>query len=861
MLDSQPKMSAQLVKPITHQLPPSPPLNHDSMNPLLHKPTGISFQRPEPTSQTMLISLPTNTHPFIFDEPVQSTSYASVLEPCKCSNLGKQIHAHTIKTGFHGDEFVGTKLLQMYARCGCLGDAVVLFDGLPLRNLYSWTAILGVHVDHGFFKEALFLFLEMQLEGIGLEFFVFPILFKICSGLEGLELGRQFHGLAIKFQFFANIYVGNALVDMYGKCRSLDDAKKVITKMVQKDRVSWNSIITACAANGKVYEALDYLNRMHSDKLTPNLVSWSAVLGGFSQNGYDEEAIEFLFRMQAAGFKPNAQTLASVLPACARLQRLGMGKEIHGYITRHGFVSNLFLLNGLVDMYRKCAYMKSAFKIFSNFLIENTVSCNTMVVGYFENGDISKAKELFDRMESTGTERNLVTWNSMISGYTDNFLFDEALGMFQELLMEGIKPDLFTLGSVLAACAGMPSFRLGKEIHSQAILRGLQSNSFVGGALVEMYSRFEDLPAAQMAFDEVSEKGLATWNILLSGYARYNQIEKIQNFLQKMREDGFEPNVYTWNGILAGYVENNHFDSAMESFSEMQTSNLRPDIYTIGIMLLACSRLATIERGKQVHAHSIRRSYESDVYIGAALVDMYSKCGSLKYALQAYNRISNPNLVSHNAMLTAYAMHGHGEEGITFFRRRLEDGFRPDHITFLSVLSACVHAGSVETGYEFYDSMQYYKVKPTLKHYTCIVDLLSRAGQLNEAYKFAKKLPMEPDSVLWGALLGGCVVHGNVGLGETVARKLIELEPNNTANYVMLANLYAYTRRWNDLARIRQLMKDRGMHKDPGCSWIEDRDDVHLFLARDKSHRRATEIYDTLNNLISHMKTGYATSL
>ncbi|XP_015886664.3 pentatricopeptide repeat-containing protein At2g13600 [Ziziphus jujuba] len=856
MLDSQTKMSAQLVKPITHhQLPTSSQLNRGSKNPLSHKPTGISFHRREPTSQTMLISLQTDTHAFIFDKPVNSTSYATVLESCKCPHLGKQIHAHTIKTGFHGVEFVGTKLLQMYSRCGCLEDAVVLFDGLPLRNLYSWTAILGVHVDHGFFDEALFLFLELQLEGIGLEFFVFPLLFKICSGLGGLELGRQFHAIAIKFQFFANKYVGNALVDMYGKCGSLDDAKKVITKMVEKDHVSWNSIITACATNGRVYEALDYLNRMHSDKLTSNLVSWSAVLGGFSQNGYDEEAIELLFRMQAAGFRPNAQTLASVLPVCARLRRLGMGKEIHGYITRHGFLSNPFLLNGLVDMYRKCADMRSGFKIFSNFLIKSTLSYNTMVVGYFENGDISKAKELFDQMESTGAERNLVSWNSMISGYTDNFLFDEALGTFQELLSEGIEPDSFTLGSVLTACAGMPSFRLGKEIHSQAILRGLQSNSFVGGALVEMYTRFEDLPAAQMAFDEVSERDMATWNILISGYARCNQIEKIQNCLQKMREDGFEPNIYTWNGILAGYVGNNHFDSAMELFSEMQTSNLRPDIYTVGIMLPACSRLATIERGKQLHAHSIRCGYDWDVYIGAALVDMYAKCGSLKHALQAYNRITNPNLVSHNAMLTAYAMHGYGEEGITFFFRMLEDGFRPDYITFLSVLSSCVHAGSVETGYEFFASMQYYNLKPTLKHYTCMVDLLSRAGQLNEAYKFAKKLPMEPDSVLWGALLGGCVVHGNVELGETVAKKLTELEPNNTGNYVLLANLYAYKRRWNDLARIRQLMKDKGMHKDPGCSWIEDRDEIHVFRACDKSHRRATEIYDTVNNLISHIKT------
>lgn len=847
-------MSSQLVRPIT-QLPPSPPSeSHGSKTPLFHKPTSISFRRPEPTPEF------DNTHVFILDKPANSASYASILDSCKCPQFGKEIHAHTLKTGFHGHEFVGTKLLQMYGRCGCLEEAINLFEELPVRNLYSWAAILNVHVDDGQCEEAFSLFLELHFEGISLQFFVFPILFRICSGLGTLELGRQFHGIAIKYQFCANIYVGNALIDMYGKCGSLDDATNVLTNMKEKDCVSWNSIITACADNGRVYEALHCLSRMTLDKLTPNLVTWSAVLGGFSQNGYDEEAVELLFRMQAAGFKPNAQTLASVLPACARLQRICLGKQIHGYITRHGFMYNPYLMNGLVDMYRRCADMRSAFNIFSNFLTKNTVSYNTMIVGYFENGDVLKAKKIFDQMESTGVERDLVSWNSMISGYTDNFLLDEALGMYQQLLIEGIEPDSFTLGSVLTACAGMPSLRRGKEIHSHATARGLQSNTFVGGALVEMYCRCQDLQAAQMAFDEVSERDLATWNILISGYTRCNQIEKIQNFLQKMRGDGFEPNEYTWNGIISGCVENNHFDLAMQLFSQMQTSNLRPDIYTIGTILRACSKLATIDRGKHVHAHAIRCGFDSDVYIGAALVDMYAKCGSLEHALRAYSRISNANLVSHNAMLTAYAMHGHGEEGIAFFRRRLECGSRPDHVTFLSVLSSCVHAGSIETGHEFFDLMGFYDVRPTLKHFTCMVDLLSRAGQLNKAYEFAENLPMEPDSVLWGSLFGGCVVHGNVELGEIVAEKLIGLEPNNTGNYVMLANLYAYARKWNYVARTRKLIKDKGMHKDPGCSWIEDRDEIHVFLASDKSHRRAKEIYYTLNTLISHMETEFSTT-
>ena len=745
----------------------------------------------------------------------------------------------------------------MYGRFGCLEDAHYLFDKMPQRNLYSWTAILGVHVDHGCFEEALSLFEELLVDDIGLDFFVFPVVLKVCSGLRGLELGRQLHGMVIKYQQVSNIYVGNALIDMYGKCGSLDDAKNVLASMVETDRVSWNSIVTACAANGKVYEALGFLEKMSNFKNSrPNLVSWSAVIGGFSQNGHDKEALELLCRMQAAGFKPNSRTLASVLPACARLQTLNLGKEIHGYVTRNGFLSNPFVVNGLVDVYRRCSDMGSALKIFSRFSVKNMISCNTMIVGYCENGKMEKAKELFDQMELVG-KKDVISWNTMISGFADNLLFDEAFSLFRDLVMEeGIEADSFTLGSVLAGCANMATLSRGKEVHAQAIVRGLQSNTFVGGALIEMYSKCKDLESARSAFDEVTERDSATWNVLISGYACCNQIENIQNLIRKMRKDGFEPNVYTWNGILSGHVENGHLELALRLFAEMQTSNLRPDIYTVGIILPACARLASISRGNQVHAHSIRRGYESDVHIGAALVDMYAKSGSLKHAMQAYNRITNPNLVSQNAMLTAYAMHGHGEEGISLFRNILRNGSRPDRVTFLSVLSSCVHAGAaVQTGHEFFDLMAYYDVKPDLKHYTCMVDLLSRAGRLDEAYELIKKTPMEPDSVMWGALLGGCVVWGDVDLGEIAAERVIELEPYNTGNYVLLANLYAYAGKWHDLARTRQMIKDRGMQKSPGCSWIEDGDEIHVFLSCDRSHEKTEDIYTTLVNLNTHMRT------
>ncbi|XP_042480744.1 pentatricopeptide repeat-containing protein At2g13600-like [Macadamia integrifolia] len=826
--------------------------------------TNLSLQNSKPTNQSLdsPLSIKRNSLSFLHGPP-DSCSYAPIIESCTCPHLGKQIHAHSIKNGFCGHEFLETKLLEMYGRCGCVEQARLLFEKMPLRNIYSWTAIITVFSVHCYLEECLSLFQELLFEGINLEFFIFPVLLKVCSALGTLKLGRQLHGFVIKSGFIMNIYVGNALIDMYGKCGSLGDAKEVLAMIPQRDIVSWNSIVTGCATNSLVFEALELLENMRLlDKLSPNLVSWSAVIAGFAQNGYDKEALELLHRMQAAGVKPNARTLASILPACARLQTLSLGKEIHGYTTRHGFLSNPFVINGLLDLYRRCSDMDSALTIFSKLSERNLISFNTMVVGYYENGEVDKAKKLFDQMELLGINRDITTWNSMVSGYVGNGMFDEALQMFRDMQTEElIESDSFTLGSILTVCADLASLKQGKEIHSYAILRGLQSNPFVGGALVEMYCKCNDLVAAQLVFDEVLEKDTATWNILISGYARCNQMEEVQELLQKMKIAGFDPNTYTWNGIIAGYVENGHNESALQAFSQMlHASDLRPDVYTVGIVLPACSRLASIERGQQVHAHAIRCGFDITVQIGAALVDMYAKCGCLKRAQLAFNRISKPNLVSWNAMLAGYAMHGKGKEGITLFREMLAYGIIPNAVTFLSVLSLCVHAGSLDQGKEYFDLMAHYNVEPSVKHYTCMVDLLSRAGWLSEAYELVKKMPVEADSVTWGALLGGCVIHRNVELGEIAANWLIKLEPHNAANYVLLANLYAYARRWDNLAHTRLIVKDRGMQKSPGCSWIEDRYQTHVFLACDRSHKRAEEIYSTLDNLTIQMGLeGYRT--
>ncbi|RZC69640.1 hypothetical protein C5167_032770 [Papaver somniferum] len=833
------------------------------MRPSLFHPSPLKCHQ-DPVSRHKLKTLPfqnlnhsnlskSSTHfsiskPFLslVDEPVDSFKYASILESCKNINLGKQVHAHIFKTGFSGNEFLETKLLQTYGKYGNIGNSTLLFDKMSQRNVYSWSGIITIYTDHGYYEEAIALFQDLQFEEIQLEFFVFPVVLKACSGLSELGLGKQLHGLVIKNQLFSNIYVGNSLTDMYGKCGSLGDAKKLLLKMPERDCVSWNSVITGYVANGLVFEALEVLENMGS---LGNFDRWIA------QNGYDNDALELLYRMQEEGLKPNAQTLVSVLPASVRLQILNLGKEIHGYTIRHGFILNPFVVTGLVDVCRRCCDMRSAEKIFSKFSVRNRVSFNTMIVGYFANGEISKAKKLFGQMEVAGIKKDTISWNSMISGYVDCGCLNDALELFADLqLEEGIQADSFTLGSALTACADLPALRQGQEIHSYAIRRGLHANPFVGGALVEMYCKCKDIAAAKLVFDEVNERDMTTWNALISGCSRLSQKEKVDELILKMKTEGLEPNIYTWNGILAGYMENGENELVLQTCCEIQNSNLKLDKYTLGVVLPVCTRLGTIEQGKQIHGYSIKWGHDTDVHIGASLVDLYAKCGYIRIAELAFNRISKHNMVSRNALLAGYALHGQGEEGIVFFRKMLAEGIKPDSVTFLSALASCVHAGSVDLGCKYFDLMRDYHIKPTEKHYTCMVGLLGRAGRLSEAYSIVKKMKAEPDSVTWGSLLGCCLIHRNVGLGEISAHKLIELEPNNSGNYIMLANLYASAGKWDDLARIRKIMKDRKMHKSPGCSWIEDKDQKHVFLANDRSHKRAEEIYSTLETLSIQMK-------
>jgi pentatricopeptide repeat protein len=307
--------------------------------------------------------------------------------------------------------------------------------------------------------------------------------------------------------------------------------------------------------------------------------------------------------------------------------------------------------------------------------------------------------------------------------------------------------------------------------------------------------------------------------------------------------------------MIAGYSQNGHACQALALFNEMQLSDATPDRATMVSVLQACSHFASLYQGNCIYSFIIQNGFEADVLVGTALLDMYSKGGNLQIARQLFDKMLKRDVISWSAMIAGYGMHGHGEDAIALFSQMEQTGVKPDHVTFTHVLCACSHAGLLDKGWQYFKSMkQYYSITPKVDHYACMVDLLGRAGCLGEAEEFIRNMPIEPNAGVWGALLGACRIHSNIGLGERVAEKLFELEPGDIGNYVLLSNIYAAAGKWNDVAKVRVMIKNKGLKKIPGRSLIEVNKKVHAFIVGDKSHPQFEEIYATLVALSNQME-------
>ncbi|KAL6345558.1 hypothetical protein AAG906_017285 [Vitis piasezkii] len=440
---------------------------------------------------------------------------------------------------------------------------------------------------------------------------------------------------------------------------------------------------------------------------------------------------------------------------------------------------------------------------------------------YMVCGEIGNAQQVFDEFDA----KDVVFWNALITGYARQGMVLDSFGVFKEMVeVKEVRPNEGTMMGLIVACIESKNLKLGRAIHGYMMKdMVLREGVKLEAALINLYVKCGYLDGARKLFDEIPEKNTVVWNSLICGYCQIGSLNEV-----------------------------------IELLREMHLSNLKPDRFTVSGVLSACAQMGAFNLGNWVHRFAEKKGIW-DVFIGTALIDMYAKCGFIGAAREVFDQMNERNVATWNAILSGYASHGQAESAIELFSEMRESGARPDSITFLAVLHACAHSGLVENGKQYFDLMlKYYKIPPRVEHYGCMVDLLGRAGLLQEARELIKMMVVEPNVVVWGALLSACSIHGNIEIGEWAAHHMIKLNAMDGGSYVILANLYASAQRFDRVKAVREMMVEKGICKSRGCSMIEIGDVVHEFVVADKMHPRSEEICSVLDELSKKLKiAGY----
>lgn len=790
--------------------------------------------------------------------PTTSISYSKLLSNCcqtKSLIPGLQTHARITRIGLSNDTNLRNHLVNLYSKCGAFGYACKLIDECPEPDLVSWSALVSGYARNGFGEEALLAFREMYLLGLRCNEFTLPSVLKACSITKGLMLGKQVHGLVMVTGFESDVFVANTLVVMYAKCGALEDSRRLFDLMPER-----------------------------------NVVSWNALFSCYVQSDIFEEALGLFREMILRGIRPDEYSLSCILNACTGMGDINQGKRIHGDLIKRGYDSDPFSANALVDMYAKGGDLQDSMAVFEGIGKPDIVSWNAVVAGCVLHEYHDWALKLFRRMKNSGTcpnmftlssalkacaglgleklgrqlhsvllnmniksdpfvsvglidmycksglleeakavywlmpQKDLVALNAMISGLSQNGEEIEALYLCSDMYKEGIGLNETTMCAILNSTASLQAANICKQVHALSVKSGLQSDIYVSNSLIDSYGKCENVEDACKVFEECPFGDLASFTSMIASYAQCGKGEE-----------------------------------ALKLYIKMQDMELKPDPFVCSSLLNACANLSAYEQGKLIHVHILKFGFMSDGFAGNSLVNMYAKCGSVDDASRAFSEIPDRGIVSWSAMIGGLAQHGHGKEALNLFTEMLKNGISPNHVTLVSVLYACNHAGLVTEAKKYFESMkESFGIEQTQEHYACMIDLLGRAGKLDEAMDLVNRMPFEANASVWGALLGAARIHKNIELGRRASEMLFTLQPEKSGTHVLLANIYASNGMWEHVAKVRRRMKESNVKKEPGISWMEVKDKVHTFIVGDRSHSRSGEIYAKLDELRDLMnKAGY----
>ncbi|XP_010537429.1 PREDICTED: pentatricopeptide repeat-containing protein At4g20770 [Tarenaya hassleriana] len=751
---------------------------------------------------------------------------ANLLRSCrdKRSHLsGKILHGFIVRTGVSSDTYLCNRLVDLYVECGdgdyarkvfrqmpvkdiyswntwlayiCrngdLQEACQLFDEMPQRDVVSWNNLISALVRNGCEERALIVYERLVSEGFLPTRFTLASVLSACGKLLDDVSGKICHGTAVKIGLCKNIFVGNSLLSMYAKCGLM----------------------------------LDYGVCVFEDLSEPNEVSFTAVVAGLARENRVLEAVKMFRLMYEKGVRTDSVCLSNVLNVCAHGEcddwrdetcHNLLGKQIHCLVLKHGFLRDLYLNNSLLEIYAKDKSMDYAEQIFSEMSELNVVSWNIMIAGFGQEFRSDKSVEYLERMRDSGFEPNEVTyinalgacfrsenietgrrifdsmqnpsvgaWNAMLSGYSKYEYYEEAINFFRQMQFWNLKPDRITLSVILSSCARTRFLEGGKQVQAVSLKIELSTNCHIVSGLIAVYAECGKIEVSERIFDHIIEMDVTCWNSMIAGLARNARDMKALMLFKKMFQIRVYPNETSYSTVLG-----------------------------------SCSRLSSLLHGRLCHGQIVKNGYLTDPFVGTALTNMYCKCGEVDSAREIFDTVSRKHMIIWNEMIHGYAQNGRGHEAVHLYTEMIASGEKPDMVTFVSVLTACSHSGLVEMGLEIFNSMGGdHGMEPELDHYICIIDCLGRAGRLKEAEILAENAPYRNSHVMWELLLSSCRIHGNVSLAKRVADKLMRLDPQNSAPYVLLGNTYSSLRQWDEAAALQGLMNKNRVLKNPGISRI-----------------------------------------
>ncbi|KAK8968769.1 Pentatricopeptide repeat-containing protein [Platanthera guangdongensis] len=574
----------------------------------------------------------------------------------------------------------------------------------------------------------------------------------------------------------------------------------------------------ACLNSGH----LDIARKLFDKIPNPDLRTSTLLLSAYSKHGLPKQSIALYRKLcKEKNLHPDQYVIISVANACALSLDAHKAEELHEDAIRFNLASNQLVGNAIIDMFGKC-------------------------------GLIEKARSVFDHLPN----KDVISWSSLISAHASCKQSGEALQAFSEMLCSGVKPNSVTLCTVLPVCAAASkAATFLKEIHGFSVRNGFKDDVWVGSRLIVFYAKALNLRLARFIFDGLLARDAVTWNVMLSSYFSVGNSEEALEIFRRMESGEAQLSCASWNCMISGFAQHGGVKQSLEMFARMQYSGFKANEISLTSVLPVCTNTGNRRGGKEIHGYMFRHCFMKNKRIMTALVLMYAKCGDLMKSRLVFERMTDRDVVAWTAMICANSMHGCGEDAVHLYRQMISLGMKPNSVTFIGVLSGCSHSHLVEEGKHLFNSMScHYGIRPNPEHYSCMVDVLCRAGHLQDAYEFMQSMPMEPKPSAWGALLAACRVGKNVDLGKISAKKLFEIEPENPGNYVLLSNILMRAKLTDEASKIRKLMRDRGIKKAAGRSWIQIKNRVHSFVKGDDRMVCRDEIYYFLKGIEAKMK-------